>query len=116
MSGIRTMPLASYRLIVAPALHLMSLERARHLIALARETPIVLGPRTAYRTPSGRVPEAGQPGPLRQLVGWRLGNFDGLRPGLTVRVGDHEVETWAESYRPDGGRVTHTYADGTARR
>ena len=73
---------------------------------------LVFGPRTAYRTPTGRVHEDGQPGPLRELLGLRLLNFDGLRPGLGVQVGSHPVETWAESYEPLGGNMTHTYADG----
>jgi beta-galactosidase len=35
-----------------------------------------------------------------------------MRPGLAVQVGEHAVETWAESYEPLGGAATHTYADG----
>ena len=106
--------LSGYRLVVAPALQLMGDERARHLTEAARTAHLVFGPRTAYRTPSGRVHEDGQPGPLRDLLGLRLLNFDGLRPGLGVQVGTHPVETWAESYEPLGGEVTHTYADGPA--
>ena len=104
--------LSGYRLIVAPALQLMGEARAHHLSEIAQTTPIVFGPRTAYRTPTGRVHEDGQPGPLRDLLGCQLRNFDGLRPGLTVQVGDHVVETWAESYDLRGGTATHTYADG----
>jgi beta-galactosidase len=104
--------LSGYRLVVAPALQLMGDERARHLTEAARTARLVFGPRTAYRTPTGRVHEDGQPGPLRDVLGLRLLNFDGLRPGLGVRVGEHPVETWAESYEPLGGEVAHTYADG----
>src|SRR5690606_35456929 len=89
--------LSGYALIVAPALQLMGKERADHLASYANETRLVFGPRTAYRTPTGRVQEDGQPGPLRDLVGQRLLNFDGLRPGLFVHAGGCEVETWAES-------------------
>jgi beta-galactosidase len=46
------------------------------------------------------------------LLGLRLLNFDGLRPGLVVQVGTHPVETWAESYEPVGGDATFTYTDG----
>jgi beta-galactosidase len=46
------------------------------------------------------------------LLGLRLLNFDGMRPGLSVQVGTHSVETWAESYEPVGGEATHTYFDG----
>jgi beta-galactosidase len=104
--------LSGYRLVVAPALQLMSDERARHLTEVARTARLVCGPRTAYRTPSGRVHEDGQPGPLREALGLRLLNFDGMRPGLGVQVGGHPVVTWAESYEPVGGEATHTYADG----
>src|SRR5919107_729178 len=84
--------LNGYRLIVAPALQLMGDERARRLTEVARTARVVFGPRTAYRTPTGRVHEEGQPGPLRDLLGCKLRNFDGLRSGLTVRVDAHSVE------------------------
>ena len=57
--------------------------------------------------------EDGQPGPLRELVGHALLNFDGMRPGLTVRAGGHEVvQTWAEAYRPTTGTAVVAYDDG----
>lgn len=104
--------LSGYAVIVAPAIQLMGQERADHLAGYAGETRLVFGPRTAYRTPTGRVQEDGQPGPLRGLVGQRLLNFDGLRPGLTVRAGGYEVETWAESYEPVDAEVLIRYDDG----
>jgi beta-galactosidase len=61
---------------------------------------------------TGLVHADGQPGPLRGLVGHALRNFDGMRPGLTVRVGGHEVVTWAESYRPTKGTALVSYDDG----
>lgn len=104
--------LSGYRLIVAPALQLMDERRAAHLTDAARHAHLVVGPRTGYRTLSGRVPEAGQPGPLAELLGCKLLNFDGLRPSLEVHVGRHAVQTWAEAYRLLGGAATHTYRDG----
>jgi beta-galactosidase len=104
--------LNGYGVIVAPALQLMGPERARRLTTLGQRATMVVGPRTAYRTPSGRVHEDGQPGPLRELLGCSLRNYDGLRPGLTVHAGDHVVETWAESYNLAGGTALHTYRDG----
>jgi beta-galactosidase len=104
--------LSGYDVIVAPALQLMGDERARHLARYAGPSRMIFGPRTAYRTPTGRVHEDGQPGPLRELVGHRLLNFDGMRPGLTVRAGGHLVATWAESYEPIGAAVLVTYDDG----
>ncbi len=110
--------LSRYRLIVAPALQLMSEERAAHLASYAQSAHLVFGPRTAYRTPSGRVPEDGQPGPLRPLLACSLLNFDGLRPGLTVDLAadngpTHTAATWAESYRLLGEAVaSHRYTTG----
>ncbi|MGE3798613.1 MAG: beta-galactosidase, partial [Thermomicrobiales bacterium] len=76
--------LSGYHVIISPAIQLMGRERATHLARYAEDTALVFGPRTAYRTPTGRVHEDGQPGPLRELVGHRLLNFDGMRPGLDV--------------------------------
>lgn len=104
--------LSGYDVIVAPAIQLMGQDRADHLTSYAASARLVFGPRTAYRTPTGRVHEDGQPGPLRALVGHQMTNFDGLRPGLTVQVGDHQVETWAESYRPTTASVISTYTTG----
>jgi beta-galactosidase len=104
--------LSSYDLIVAPAIQLMGKERADHLASYAGEAILVFGPRAAYRTLSGRVHEDGQPGPLRDLAGHALLNFDAMRPGLTVRAGGHEVVTWAEAYRPTSGTAMVTYDDG----
>ncbi|CAA9531896.1 MAG: GH42, partial [uncultured Thermomicrobiales bacterium] len=105
--------LSGYRLIVAPALQLMDRARTDRLTAAARHAHLVFGPRTAYRAPSGRVHEDGQPGPLRELVGWSLRNFDGLKPGMTVRAGGHVVDTWAESYHPVTDATTvFAYDDG----
>jgi beta-galactosidase len=104
--------LTGYAVVVAPALQMVGAERAAHLTATAAGAALVVGPRTAYRTPTGMVHDDGQPGPLRELLGCTLRNFDGLRPGLTVRVGEHVVETWAEGYGLVGGEATHRYADG----
>jgi beta-galactosidase len=104
--------LTGYNVIVAPAIQLMSQERADHLASYAESALLVFGPRTAYRTPTGRVQEDGQPGPLRDLVGHALLNFDGMRRGLHVQAGGHEVEIWAEAYRPTTGTAAVTYDDG----
>jgi beta-galactosidase len=104
--------LSGYRLIVAPALQLMPDSRAAHLASYARSAELIFGPRTAYRTRSGRVYEEGQPGPLRNLTGYRLLNFDGIPEGTTVAIGEYTATTWAESYQPMTGKATHGYTDG----
>jgi beta-galactosidase len=104
--------LSGYDVLVAPALQIVGEERARHLASYADSTKLVFGPRTGYRTPTGRVHEDGQPGPLRPVLGCSLLNFDGMRPGLSVHVGDHVVETWAEGYRLLDGDAVRRYTDG----
>lgn len=108
--------LSGYALIVAPALTLMTPERAAHLEAAAGHARLVFGPRSAYRTATGRTAEDGQPGVLAELLGSKLLNFDSLRPGLSVRVEgpDHatDVTAWAESYRLNGADAVYTYQDG----
>ena len=108
--------LSGYALIVAPALTLMTPERAAHLEEAAQHARVVFGPRSAYRTVTGRTPEDGQPGVLAGLLGSKLLNFDSLRPGLSVRVEgpDHAVDvtTWAESYRLNGAEAVYNYTDG----
>ncbi|MFT4040165.1 MAG: beta-galactosidase [Thermomicrobiales bacterium] len=104
--------LGSYDLIVAPALQIVGEARARHLSQAAEGAIFVAGPRTAYRTPTGRVHEDGQPGPLRPLLGCSLRNIDSMRPGLVCHAGGHEVTFWAESYALQGGSALATYDDG----
>lgn len=105
--------LAGYRLIVAPALQIVGAERAaRFASAVAAGARFVAGPRTAYRTPSGRVHEDGQPGPLKDLLGISLLNFDGLPPWLSVRAAGHDVQIWAEAYRLQGADAIARYDDG----
>jgi beta-galactosidase len=104
--------LSGYRLVVAPALQIVDAERAERLTAAAGSSRVLFGPRTAFRTMSGRVHENGQPGPLRDLLGCSLLNFDGLRPGLRVHAAGCPVETWAEAYRLLGATVLARYDDG----
>jgi len=104
--------LSSYSVIVAPAITLMTETRAKNLEAAAEHAQIVFGPRTAYRTKSGRTFEEGQFGPLTPLVGGQLENFDSLRPSLEVSIGDHRAHTWAESYAPTTASVRYTYSSG----
>lgn len=105
--------LSGYRLLVAPAIQLMSAKRAVHLsAAVADGARLVTGPRFAYRTETGRVHEDGQPGPLRDLLGWSLLNVDGMRPGLGCAAGGYPVETWAEAYRLHGAEALARYDDG----
>ncbi|MFL5760356.1 MAG: beta-galactosidase [Thermomicrobiales bacterium] len=104
--------LSGYRVIVAPALQLVDQARADHLSSYAFDANLVFGPRTGYRTMSGRVHETGQPGPLTPLLGCALLNFDGLMPGMTVTAGNHVVTTWAENYRLNNAEALVAYTSG----
>ena len=92
----------------------MGEERARHLAELRERARLVFGPRTAYRTPTGRVHEDGQPGPLRELARLRAcSTSTGMRPGLGVQVGRR---TWSRpgprATSPSAARCCITYDDG----
>ena len=76
-----------YALVVAPALTLMTPQRARHLEAAAERRLMVFGPRTAFRTAAGGTPDTGQFGDLSALTG-------------------------AESYDPGAAQVLYRYHGG----
>jgi beta-galactosidase len=104
--------LSEYDVIIAPALQIVDQRRADRLARAAQTAHLVVGPRTGFRMPSGQVPPDGQPGPLRDLLGCSLANYDALRRGMSLRVDDEDVLLWAESYRATGGDVLFTYDDG----
>lgn len=109
--------LSAYAVVVAPAITLMSKERAAHWQATAqRGVRFVCGPRTAFRTPGGMTWDEGQFGPLSPALGARLLQYDSLRPGLTqLVVGQHReysAHSWAESYRLAGAEALCAYRAG----
>jgi len=104
--------LSAYKLVVAPALVIVDEERAERLAIAATLAPLIVGPRTASRDQHGRAWITGQPGPLTHLLGCRIGNIDGLPPGLRISAGGHTVSTWAENYRLDGGTAIVRYDEG----
>lgn len=104
--------LSGYDVIVAPCLHIVGDNRAAHLSSVAANATLVFGPRSAFRTETGRVHENGQPGPLTDLLGYRLLNFDTIWPGRTETAGGEDVHTWAEAYEPATAEVLHRYESG----
>ncbi|MFB9991272.1 beta-galactosidase [Deinococcus oregonensis] len=118
--------LSGYALVVAPALTLMTPERARHLEAAALHTQMVFGPRTAFRTSSGRTPETGQFGDLAGLVGAALLHYDSLCPGMVQDISRAtrsspagtlpsqlwQAQHWAESYELEGAEALYRYQGG----
>jgi beta-galactosidase len=94
--------LSGYKVVVAPALHLMSEAMAAHLSAYVEGGgQLVVGPRTGFRQPNGQVWASRSPGPLAATAGVRVANFDALRPGLSSRVEafdqSYQAHTWNES-------------------
>ena len=110
--------LGKYSLVVAPALTLVTDAIALKLCASAQQCPLVLGPRTAFRTDSGLVPNFGQFALLRELVGIKLNNFDSMRPTLQQDLQGSHSETshvaklWCESYDLEGAYARYHYCDG----
>ena len=107
-----------YSLVVAPALTMITEHTAQKLQSCAQKCPLVLGPRTGFRTDSGRVPNNGQFGLLQEIVGIRLNNFDSMRPTLQQQLHGPKWETqhiaklWCESYQLHGAQARYHYADG----
>ncbi|AFZ65953.1 beta-galactosidase [Deinococcus peraridilitoris] len=104
--------LEKYRLVVAPALTLISDARLAKLQRDAQGRLFVFGPRSAFRTASGRAHENGQFGDYKAFFGARLLNFESLRPGLSVQAGGHDTHTWAEGYEPAGADTLAVYGPG----
>lgn len=94
--------LAGYQLVIAPALTIISPETTANLeTAVQNGAYLILGARTGFRKPSGGVWESLAPGPLADLAGVRVQNFDALRPGLISRIEAFNqkfaTHTWNES-------------------
>ncbi|GGL82649.1 beta-galactosidase [Deinococcus aerolatus] len=109
--------LSGYAVVVAPAITLVPQQRAAHWTAAVKGgARLVCGPRTAFRTPGGETWADGQFGPLSELVGARLLQYDSLRPTLSQHVtgdgGTFEAHAWAESYRVKGAETLYTYSGG----
>lgn len=104
--------LARYRLIVAPALQLIDERRAKHLAQATRHARLIFGPRTGFRDLHGNAHPGGQPGPLADLLGCHMMNFDAMPPLVSTIAGGHAVEIWAESYRTTSGTSIVSYDDG----
>jgi beta-galactosidase len=107
-----------YKMVVAPALTLMTQDIADKLSETAQHCPVILGPRSGFRTDSGRVPTGGQFALIEQLVGIKLANFDSLRPTLEQNIkavdGDdyHIAKLWCESYEVVTANIVYKYSDG----
>ena len=101
-----TADLDKYKLVVAPAIHVLPQATADHLIAYVRQGGhLVLGPRSGMKNEyDGLWPER-QPGPLQELLGGRVEEFYALdQPVTTTPVvdggADGKGDVWAELLQP----------------
>jgi beta-galactosidase len=94
-----TAPLGRYKLVVAPALNVLTPEAARNLEAYVRNGGhLVLGPRSAMKDEDNSLYPERQPGPLAGLLGARVEQFYALDKTVPVTGtwGNAEDTTWAE--------------------
>jgi beta-galactosidase len=94
-----TAPLDHYKLVVAPALNLLTPQAAQNLEAYVRGGGhLVLGQRSAMKDQDNSLFPQRQPGPLAELLGARVEQFYALdKPVLvTGKWGESENTIWAE--------------------
>jgi beta-galactosidase len=94
-----TAPLSSYKLVVAPALNVLTPEAAKNLEAYVRDGGhLVLGPRSAMKDEDNSLWPQRQPGPLVSLLGARVEQFYALDTTVPVTGdwGSGEDTLWAE--------------------
>ena len=95
-------PLEAYRLVVAPALNVLSRSQAERLADyIRRGGHLVLGPRSGMKDPYNALWPQGQPGPLAELVGARVEQFYALEQpvGVAGEIGAGRATVWAEALR-----------------
>ncbi len=94
-----TTPLESYKLVVAPALNVITPEAARNLEAYVRAGGhLVLGQRSGMKDADNSLWAQRQPGPLAALLGARVAQFyalDGVAP-VSGGSGSCDTKVWAE--------------------
>ncbi len=107
-------PLAGYRLVVAPALNVLSRAEAHHLAAYVRAGGhLVLGPRSGMKDSYDALWTQRQPGPLARLLGGHVEQYYALlkRVPLAGALGSGTASIWAETLDPraPGTRVLMRY-------
>ncbi|MEV4104473.1 beta-galactosidase [Nonomuraea sp. NPDC049649] len=106
--------LSGYRLVLAPALYLVSDQGAANLerFVAAGGTALV-GPYSGVVDEHDRVRLGGYPGAWRDLLGVTVEEFFPLEPGETVRLsGGGTGSVWSETARATTAKVADTYETG----
>ena len=107
-------PLSSYRLVVAPALNVLSAAEARRLAEYVRAGGhLVLGPRSGMKDAYDALWPQRQPGPLTGLLGGRVEEYYALDSAVPLSgvLGAGQASIWAEtlSARDPATRVLMRY-------
>ena len=106
--------LAAYRLVVAPALYLVSDAQAQNLSAfVAAGGHALITFFSGIVDPDDRVRTGGYPGAFRELLGITVEEFCPVLPGhvLTLDSGA-SASLWSERLRVDTAEVVASYLDG----
>ena len=90
--------LTGYDVIVAPAIQIMDRARADRITTAARHSRLVVGPRTAFRLPTGQVHPMVSPGRCAICSAARC-QFRRAANRNDCLVDGEEVLLWAESYQ-----------------
>jgi beta-galactosidase len=107
-------PLTNYKLVVAPALNLVSDAEARHLLEFVNNGGhLVLGIRSGMKDEYNALLPALQPGPFREALGAEIAQYYALDKPVPLEYehGPGEVKIWAERLKvsaPDA-QVLATY-------
>ena len=109
--------LARYRMVIAPALHILGQPDADRLIAYVRGGGhLVLGPRSGAKDETSSLWHLGQPGPLAELLGAHVDQTMVLAGPLTLEsnLGALSAKVWAERLAADsdGLEIIARYAPG----
>ena len=92
-------PLDRYKLVVAPALNVLTAAEARHLEAYVEQGGhLVLGPRSGMKNADDGLQPERQPGPLAAMLGGRVRQFYALDGKVPVQgaSGKGSATIWAE--------------------
>ena len=100
-----TAELGRYKLVVAPALHVLPQATADHLIAYVKQGGhLVLGPRSGMKNEYDALWPQRQPGPLQSLLGGRVQEYYALEEAVATTAGEGgkpgKGEVWAELLEP----------------
>ena len=109
--------LARYRMVIAPALHVLGQDDADRLVAYVRGGGhLVLGPRSGVKDATSSLWRLSQPGPLAELLGAHVDQSEVLAAPLAIEgsLGILTAKVWAERIAVDapGLETIASYAPG----